>query len=68
MDEERLVDIEIKLTRTEDMLDALNQVIYEQQKKIERLEALYTAMLRRMPEPSGDDQRQGILHEKPPHY
>jgi len=68
MDEERLVDIEIKLTRTEDMLETLNQVIYEQQKKIERLEALYAAMLRRMPEPADDDQRQGILHEKPPHY
>ena len=68
MDEERLTDIEIKLARTEDTLDTLNRVIYEQQKKIERLEALYTAMLRRTPEPSGDDRRQEILHEKPPHY
>ena len=68
MDDERLMDIEIKLTRAEDMLDALNQTIYEQQKKIERLEALYAAMLRRMPEPSGDDQRQEVQHERPPHY
>jgi len=68
MDEERLMDIEIKLTRAEDTLDELNKVVYEQQKKIERLESLYTAMMRRMPEPSGDDQRQGVLHERPPHY
>ncbi len=68
MDEERLMDIEIKLTRAEDMLDALNKVVYEQQKKIERLEALYTAMMRRMPDASGDDQRQEVLHERPPHY
>ena len=68
MEEERLMNIEIKLTRAEDMLDALNQTIYEQQKKIERLEALYTALLRRMPEQSGDDRRQEVQHEKPPHY
>jgi SlyX protein len=68
MDEERLTDIEIKLTRTEDTLDELNKVVYEQQKKIERLEALYTALLRRVPEPAGDDMRQEVQHERPPHY
>lgn len=68
MDEDRLMDIEIKLTRAEDMLDELNKVIYDQQKKIERLELLYTAMMRRLPEPAGDEQRQEVLHEKPPHY
>ena len=68
MHEERLADIEIKLSSAEDMLDTLNRTIYEQQKKIERLEALYIAMLRRMPEPSGDNQRQEIAHERPPHY
>ena len=68
MDEERLMDIEIKLTRAEDTLDELNKVVYEQQRKIERLEALYAAMMRRMPESSSDEQRQEILHERPPHY
>ena len=68
MNEERLMEIEIKLTRAEDMLDELNKVVYDQQRKIERLEALYTAMMRRMPEPAGDDRRQDVQHERPPHY
>ncbi len=33
MDEDRLIDIEIKLARSDDMLEALNKVVYEQQKK-----------------------------------
>lgn len=68
MDEERLIDIEIKLARADDMLDELNKVIYEQQKKIDRLEALYTALLRRVPEQSSDNGGGALPHERPPHY
>ncbi|HEY8027164.1 MAG TPA: SlyX family protein [Burkholderiaceae bacterium] len=68
MDEERLVDIEIKLSRSEDMLETLNQVVYEQQKKIERLEALYTALLRRVPDSAEADGQRRIEDERPPHY
>jgi SlyX protein len=68
MDEDRLIDIEIKLSRSEDMLETLNQVVYEQQKKIERLEALYTALMRRVPEPTDVDGHRRIDDERPPHY
>lgn len=68
MDDERLVDIEIKLARSDDMLEELNRVVYEQQKKIDRLEVLYTAMLRRMPEGDDGGTNRTIEHEKPPHY
>ena len=67
MDEDRLIDIEIKLARSDDMLEALNKVVYEQQKKIELLETLYTALLRRVPE-SADEGGRTVEHEKPPHY
>ncbi|MBV8665024.1 MAG: SlyX family protein [Burkholderiaceae bacterium] len=67
MDEDRLVEIEIKLSRSDDMLDELNKVIYEQQKKIERLETLYVEMLRRMPDRS-EESGNAVQHEKPPHY
>jgi SlyX protein len=68
MDEDRLIDIEIKLARADDMLDELNKVVYAQQKKIETLEALYTAILRRLPEASSDHGGGVLPHEKPPHY
>jgi SlyX protein len=68
MIENRLVDIEIKLARQEDLVDALNQTIYRQQKKIDELEALCTALARRMQElRQGADER-GPAHEIPPHY
>jgi SlyX protein len=68
VDEDRLIDIEIKLARADDMLDELNKVVYTQQKKIETLEALYAAILRRLPEASGDREGGALPHEKPPHY
>ena len=40
MNEERIVDIEIKIARQEDLLDSLNQLVYQQQKKIDELEAV----------------------------
>jgi SlyX protein len=68
MNEDRLVDIEIKLARSDDMLEELNKVVYEQQKKIDRLEILYAALLRRVPESADDGGERNIAHEKPPHY
>ncbi len=66
--EDRLVDIEIKLARQEDLVDTLNQVVYRQQRKIDELEALCMALARHVKtlrEAAGDA---GPANEKPPHY
>jgi SlyX protein len=68
MTEDRLVEIEIKLARQEDMVEALNQVVYRQQKKLDELEALCTALARRIKEMQGIDTERSPAHEKPPHY
>jgi len=68
VNEERLYDIEIKLSRSDDMLETLNRIVYEQQKKIERLEVMYSALLRRVPEAADNDADSQIEHERPPHY
>lgn len=68
MEENRLVDIEIKLSRQEDLVDALNQTIYRQQKKIDELEALCTALARRLQELQQGIAERGPAHEIPPHY
>jgi SlyX protein len=67
MNEDRFIDIEIKLTRQEDLLDTLNKTVYEQQKKIDELEALCTALAHRMRDLT-EASRQNPINEPPPHY
>lgn len=67
--EDRLVDIEIKLTRQEDMLESLNQTVYQQQKKIDELQAICTALashVRARNEQQGEPRLP--IDERPPHY
>lgn len=66
--EERLVDIEIKLTRQEDMVDALSLTIYQQQKKIDELEGLVRGLAQRLIEVRNNMSANGPANEKPPHY
>ncbi|MGH8807581.1 MAG: SlyX family protein [Noviherbaspirillum sp.] len=66
--EDRLVDIEIRIARQEDTLDALNELVYRQQKKIEELEALCLALARRVKDMRDASNEGAPAHEKPPHY
>jgi len=69
--EDRLVNIEIKIARQEDLVDTLNRTIYEQQKKIDELEALCTALARHvkdMRDAARDGAQAAPINEKPPHY
>lgn len=67
MNEERLVNIEIKIARQEDLVETLNQQVYEQQRKIDELTALCTAMARRIGELTAAND-QNPINERPPHY
>jgi SlyX protein len=67
MTEERLVDIEIKIARQEDLVEALNQMVYRQQRKMDELEALCSALVRRMQDGAGADSG-ASGNERPPHY
>lgn len=69
MNEQRLVNIESKLTFQEDQIDELNKTVYQQQLKIERLEAICEALagqVRSLAEAGGDGK--GPANERPPHY
>jgi SlyX protein len=68
MIENRLIDIEIKLARQEDLVDTLNQTIYRHQKKIDELEALCLALARRLKEVQQGASDRGPADEIPPHY
>jgi len=65
--EQRLTDLEIKASFTEDMVDQLNQVIVRQQRQIDLL-ILKIAQLRQR-SPDGEVVVPGRLHDDlPPHY
>jgi len=67
--EERLIDLEIRLTRQDDLVDTLNTQVYRQQKKIDELEALCAAMAARLREVAvAAAQRTTVVDERPPHY
>ncbi len=70
MTEERLIEIEIKLTRQEDLVEELNKVIYKQQQRIDQLAEVIAALARRQAE-AGVGAGSNALHqtsERPPHY
>lgn len=65
-DDNRFIDIEIKLGEQENLVDTLNRTVYEQGRRIDQLEAMvaklaeHLRMLR--------DAGQGPVNERPPHY
>jgi len=65
-DEERFIDLEVKLTRQEDLTQELNEDVYRQQKQIDELQALCKMLMGRLNDASGGAD--AYVHEKPPHY
>jgi SlyX protein len=67
--DERFVAIEIKLAHQEDLVESLNTLVYEQQKRLEQLESLCGALARHIRD-SAEAAGGGInlLNERPPHY
>ena len=68
MQDNRLENIELKLTSMEDLLETLNHQVYQQQKKIDELEMLCSALAKRLKETSANANQTSLAHEKPPHY
>lgn len=67
--EEHLIDLEIRISRQDDLLETLNTQVYRQQKKIDELEALCLALLGRMRDLAASaSERAAIVDERPPHY
>lgn len=66
--EERLIDIELKLTSLEDTVQMLNDLVYEQRKELDEMRALCRLLINRQREQEGDGGTAGPLDERPPHY
>jgi len=68
MIEDRLVDIEIKLSYQENVILELNGVVCEQQKQIDQLESACKFFANRIKDLSEALAEKLPLNEKPPHY
>ncbi len=62
------VDLEIKLTYLDDLVQELNKIIYNQQKSIDGLEQKNKQLILRMEELEQSPKGADLPHEKPPHY
>jgi SlyX protein len=72
MIEDRLIEIETKISFQEDMLQELNNVVCRQQKQIDQLEAVCKSLIdhvRALSEAAAEGKSDGgMLNERPPHY
>lgn len=66
--EERIIDIEMKLSHQEHLVDELNRTVFRQQQKIDELEMLLGALAKRFRELSETGLDHAAANEKPPHY
>ena len=65
MSEERITNLEIKLSFTEDLIEKLNETVYKQQQQIEFLYRELKAIKEQASSGSGGG---GLIDEVPPHY
>ena len=68
MNEERLIELEIKLAYQEDLLQTLNTIVSEQQQKIEQLDASSKLLYQRQQTLAENMDSQQEDNQPPPHY
>ena len=68
MTEQRLENIEAKITFQEDLIEELNKTIYQQQKKLERLEAICKSLTGQIQSLAEARNEGKTASERPPHY
>ena len=64
--EDRFVDIEIKLAHQEDLVESLNQMVYQQGRRIDQLEALVNQMAEHIR--NNATSSPNLINDRPPHY
>lgn len=66
--EERLTEIEIKLSLNEDLLEELNRQVFRQQEQIDLLQAQLRHLYAQMRNQSEPAEPRNLRDEIPPHY
>lgn len=65
---QRLTDLEIKASFTEDLVDQLNEVLVRQQRQIDALLREVADLRQPSPEDAGSASFRSLRDELPPHY
>ena len=68
MIEKRLENIEAKITFQEDLIEELNNTVYQQQKRLDRLEAVCESLATHIRSLADEDNKSKPTNERPPHY
>lgn len=66
--DQRLTDLEVKASFTEDLLDQLNEVVVRQQRQIDTLLREVTDLRQQAPDDLGGRPFRNLRDELPPHY
>ncbi len=64
----RIVELEVRYTEQQDVIEQLSDAIYEQQRTLEALRARLAAVEKRGTEGSGADSPADPEADRPPHY
>jgi SlyX protein len=68
MSEKRLIELETRLAYQEDAVLALNNVVCQQQRQIDQLEATCRFLVERFNQLLAAADTPKVVDEKPPHY
>jgi SlyX protein len=69
MIEERLENIETKISFQEDQIEELNKTVYQQQRKLDQLEEICRALARHVQAlAEAGNEGKSLANERPPHY
>jgi SlyX protein len=68
MIEDRLIDIETKISFQEDQIEELNKTVYQQQQKLDRLQAICESLARHIQSLAEEGNESKPSNERPPHY
>ena len=68
MDEQRIIEIETKITYQDQLLQEHNRTIYEQHKQLERLERMCLKLIDQLKGMTNAEPMLKPEDEKPPHY
>jgi len=68
MEQERIIELEIKQAYQDDLIETLNRVLADQQQQITRLEETCKLLHEKIKGINDDMHEQGRADERPPHY
>ena len=68
MNDNQIIELEIKIAYQEDLLQALNKIVAQQQQQIDRLEATCRMFNERIKNLSTEGSNSESIEELPPHY